>query len=126
MVHPSASNDRWKYPLAFVILFLIEIAIALFVHDEFIRPLVGDMLVVILIYCLVRSIWKVTSTRLCLGILIFAYGIEIGQYFQLANRLGLGNNVLARIVIGSTFDWKDLGAYAIGIGCIYLLEHEAS
>ena len=112
------------YLVAFIALFLIEMVIAIFVHDDFVRPLVGDILVVVLIYCLLRSFWKIPPTRLCLEILIFAYGIEIGQYFHLADVLGLGNNVLARIVIGSTFDWKDLGAYAIGIGSVYLLEHD--
>jgi len=36
-------------------LLLIEILIALFVHDEFIRPYVGDALVVIVLYCECRK-----------------------------------------------------------------------
>ena len=42
------------YLAAFVILFLIEAAIALWVHDRFIRPYIGDVLVVVLVYVFVR------------------------------------------------------------------------
>ena len=42
----SKSRQRMGYLAAFVILFLIEAAIALWVHDRFIRPYIGDVLVV--------------------------------------------------------------------------------
>ena len=46
----SKSRQRMGYLAAFVILFLIEAAIALWVHDRFIRPYIGDVLVVVLVY----------------------------------------------------------------------------
>ena len=39
---------------AFAVLFLIEGAIAIWVHDRFVRPYMGDVLVVVLVYCFVR------------------------------------------------------------------------
>ncbi|MFT5385169.1 MAG: hypothetical protein ACI81W_002574, partial [Saprospiraceae bacterium] len=36
-------------------LFLIEVGIAVFIQDRIIRPYIGDLLVVILIYCFIRS-----------------------------------------------------------------------
>jgi len=45
---------------------------------------------------------------------LFAYLIELGQYFDLVSILKLENYTIARIVIGSTFDVLDLLAYTIG------------
>jgi len=42
-----------KYLILTTILFAIEVLIALFVTDKIIRPFVGDVLIVILLYCLV-------------------------------------------------------------------------
>ena len=47
-------KKRIYYPIAMVIIFLVEVCIALFVRDRFIRPYVGDMLVVVLIYTFLR------------------------------------------------------------------------
>lgn len=43
-------KKRLWYLTAFVILLMVEICIALFVHDRFIRPYVGDVLVTVLLY----------------------------------------------------------------------------
>ena len=45
---------RWGYLAASIIVFIIELIIALYVHDRIIRPYIGDMLVVVLVYCFVR------------------------------------------------------------------------
>ena len=45
---------RIIYAIAFVLLFLTEVYIGLYVRDRFIRPYFGDVLVVILLGCLVR------------------------------------------------------------------------
>ena len=47
-------NKRTAYLLATVLIFLLELFIALFVRDNFIRPYVGDILVVVLVYTCVR------------------------------------------------------------------------
>ena len=47
-------NKRIAYGIATFILLIIEVLIALFVHDAFIRPYIGDVLVVIVIYTFVR------------------------------------------------------------------------
>jgi hypothetical protein len=44
---------RIKYLIVFTVLLSIEVLIAIYVHDTFIRPYVGDMLVVIV--CIVQS-----------------------------------------------------------------------
>lgn len=46
----------------FLVVFVIEVAIALWLDDPFVRPLVGDTLVVILVFYFVRSFIQ-TRTR---------------------------------------------------------------
>ncbi len=102
------------YALLAVLLFGIELAIALWVHDTLIRPFIGDVLVVILLFCLLRAIIQINNNLLILAVLIFSYVVEIGQYFQLAQWLGVEHYPIARIIIGSTFDSMDLVAYTLG------------
>ena len=74
---------RIRYVVCFILSLLIEILIALFVHDKFIRPYVGDALVVIVLYCAVRVIIPKKCKLLPLYIFIFAAGVECLQYFHL-------------------------------------------
>ena len=104
-----------KYALVFVVLHLVETSIALFVMDQIVRPFVGDVLVVVLIYSFVRMLFDVRHPYwLATAILLFSYMVELGQYFNLVSRLGLANSKFAVIVIGASFDWKDLLCYTIG------------
>ena len=43
-------NKRILYGIATIILLVVEVLIALFVHDSIIRPYLGDVLVVVVIY----------------------------------------------------------------------------
>ena len=103
-------------------LFLVEVYIALYVRDEFVRPYVGDFLVVILIYALIRAFFKFSIRSTALGVLIFSFVVEILQYFKIVEILGLGHSRFARIVIGTTFVWEDLIAYTLGIAIALLCE----
>ena len=114
-----------KYFLFTTILFVIEVLIALFVRDAFVRPYVGDYLVVILIYCAVRTVWNAPIKSVAIGVLLFAYVVEVLQYFQIVNKLGLQNNIIAKTIIGYGFEWLDLLAYTLGIMTILALENGA-
>ncbi|MGS0674503.1 ribosomal maturation YjgA family protein [Shewanella sp. 125m-1] len=96
------------------LLLLLLIFIALFINDGFIRPFIGDLLVVIWMFLLLASFINLSPIKLSVSVLILAYSIEIAQYFKLVNLLGLQNNSFARTVIGSTFDWLDFLAYSLG------------
>ena len=109
-----------KYGFAFVLLLLVEILIGVFINDNFIRPFIGDVLVVILIYCLIKTFLKKECVLLPLYIFIFATAVEICQYFDLVTILGLQNNRLARIIIGTTFDINDLVCYFVGFVTLIL------
>lgn len=113
-----------KYFFYTLALLLTEILIALFVHDSFIRPYAGDFLVVILIYCFIRSFLNTPVTETALCVLLFACALETAQYFNLADQLGFESNKLAKIIIGSSFEWKDMLAYSVGILGVLLIENK--
>ena len=104
--------------ILFMIFLAIEVLIALYVHDDFVRPYLGDVLVVVVLYFFVR-IWIPEKYRWLPGaIFVFAAAVEILQYFRLVEILGVENNVFLRTILGSTFDFKDIVCY--GAGCLLL------
>ncbi len=111
-----------KYLAIAVLLFLIEILIALFVHDKFVRPYFGDYLVVILIYCFLKSFVNLSVWSAALIVLVFSFTVEIGQYFNMIGLLGLQHSAFARTVIGNSFAWIDLMAYVAGILSVVIIE----
>ena len=113
---------RYHYFIWAVILFFIEIFIALFIHDQVIRPHIGDFLVVILIYSLLKSFLNVSVWTTAILVLLFSYAVETLQYFKIVEMLGLQNFQFARIIIGTSFSWLDILAYTLGIGFVLLIE----
>jgi hypothetical protein len=100
----------------------LEIFIGAYMHDSIIRPYGGDFLVVILLYCLVRSFWDLPVLLTAVSVLIFSYLVETSQYFRLVDRLGFKRPSLARILLGSYFSWTDIVSYTLGILSVIGLE----
>jgi hypothetical protein len=119
------TSTRTFYPRYFnvaLVIFVIEVLIALYVKDKFIRPYVGDVLVVIMIYCFIRAYVDASAIKVSAFVLAFAVTLEILQYFKLIDLIGLRHNKLARIVIGTKFEWLDLVAYAVGTAIVIVVE----
>jgi hypothetical protein len=114
---------RKKYFIWSVILFLIEVIIAVFIDDRFIRPYLGDFLVVIFLYCLIRAFFRLSVWQTSIDVLLFAYFVEWTQYFRLINILGWQKSLLAKVIIGSSFSWEDILAYTLGILTVLLVEN---
>lgn len=114
-------NKRIKYLIGFIIILIVEVFIALYVHDNVIRPYVGDILVIICIYLLLRTIIPEKIKYLSLYVLILAIAVEIMQYFNFTDILSLQNKIL-KVALGSTFDIKDIVCYVIGYIIIILFE----
>ncbi|GEM_PF-73749 len=113
-MNKEAMKLRIQYLVIFLILLMVEIFIALYVRDRIIRPYVGDILVVVLLYFAVRIVVPEGFRWLPAGVFLFAAGIEILQYIQIVKVLGLEYNRILRTMIGTTFDLKDMWCYAVG------------
>lgn len=107
-------SKRLKYLAAFILMFAVEVLIALFVHDGFVRPYLGDVFVVILIYFFVRIFFPEGIRLLPLYIFLFAVAVEVLQYFDFVDMIGLGENRIARVILGTTFSFADIVCYAAG------------
>ena len=59
---------------------------------------------------------------LFLGVLLFAYAVEISQYFHLIAVVGLENSKIARLIMGTSFSWTDMLMYTLGIILVLILE----
>ena len=115
-------KKRILYAVATLLLLLIEVIIALYVHDDFIRPYVGDILVVIVIYTFIRIIVPEKCKLIPLFLFIFAAGVELLQLANIVEILGVADNKFLKILIGSVFDIKDIVCYAVG--CVILCMYE--
>jgi hypothetical protein len=76
---PSTFPFTRRYFLIAVALFVIEVIIALFVRDRFIRPYGGDFLVVIMLYYGVKAFVQTPPRTIALSVLLFAYTLEISN-----------------------------------------------
>lgn len=106
--------NRRFYCGAAALLLAAEVCIALFVHDAFVRPYLGDVLVILLLYCLGRGVLEIRGSWLVPGVTALGVLAEGLQALRLADRLGLGPASPLRIILGSTFDWADLLCYLAG------------
>lgn len=92
----------------------MEVLIASFINDDFIRPYLGDVLVVLLIYSFTRTFFKIGVWKAILLVVAFAFLVEFLQYWKLIEKLDLKDNPFARAVIGTSFSRLDLLCYLVG------------
>ncbi len=111
-----------KYLYLSLLLLGIELFIGFYVKDRFVRPYVGDFLVVILLYTLLKTFWNARVKVVAYTVLVFSFVLEILQHFRLVDMLGLGHIKIARILIGTSFAWEDLVAYFLGIMVVLVVE----
>lgn len=116
------TKKRISYALITLGLLAVEVLIALFVHDKFIRPYIGDVLVTVLICTFLRIFIPKGVKLLPLYVFIFAAGVEVLQYFRIVEVLGLSDNRFFSILIGSVFDVKDIVCYGVGCVAVFVVE----
>lgn len=109
----TAKRARLVYLTVFLLLFAVEIMIGMYVHDSFVRPYVGDMLVVILLWALVRIFIPYKAVWLSAAVCIFSVIVELTQLIPLVDLLGIKNRLM-RVLMGTSFAYGDLFAYAAG------------
>ena len=107
---------RLIYGILFLVILTIEILIALFIRDDFVRPYIGDMLVTVLICSFARFLIPERVKVMPIFVFVFSALVEIGQYFDFVKLLGLDDNAFISTLLGRTFSMADLICY--GVGCI--------
>lgn len=111
---------RLPYIVATAVLLTVEVLIGAFVHDDFVRPFVGDALVTALLCAMGRIVlprWR----WLPLGVLLFAAAVELSQLIELDRILGVEGTAIGT-AIGSTFDIADLICYTVGCAMFFTCE----
>lgn len=113
---------NWYYFILVLVLFAVELFIGIYVHDTIIRPYGGDFLVVMLIYCFIKTFFNFKDLPTAIGVLIFSFIIEALQYVHIVDKLSLQGSKFARIIIGTSFSWTDTLSYTCGIAVVIVLE----
>lgn len=116
--------ERIGFGAVLILLLTVEVFIGMYATG-WVRNYLGDVLVVILLYALVRLVspekpakWYILPT----GILVFAFIVEFLQLWGFCDRFGITNRLL-RIIIGTGFSTVDLVSYTIGILPCYVVEY---
>ena len=123
MSHTNRFSYRMIMLFLTVLLFITEIIIGMYASG-WIRAYFGDVLVVILIYTLIRTVSPDKPKYgivLPLCILIFSFIVEFLQLWGIADRLHITNKLM-RIIIGTGFSTIDLLCYAAGILPCFVME----
>ena len=117
MTRKGTARIRLYNGIAAALLLTVEVLIARYCHDAFIRPYGGDVLVIPLLACLWRVVFPVFPRHI--GLYMIGAGVmaELWQAFGLVHRLGLDGTVFA-VILGTGFSHIDLICYAVG-GILY-------
>src|SRR5687767_12232689 len=94
-----------NYFILALVLLIVEIAIALFVNDRFLRPYGGDTIAVVLLYCVLRSVLRFPYFSTAVSAWCFACCLEAAQATNLLSQIGLQDNEIARTIVGTSFAW---------------------
>lgn len=76
---------------------------------EIVRGHVGDIAATILVYAMLGLAWRAQLRTRALVAFGIAFAIEVGQLVWHAT------STAGELVLGSTFDWWDVAAYAVGV-----------
>lgn len=114
---------NYKNFIIFLILLSIEVIIALYITQHFVRHTLGDFLCVIMLYYLIKSFVKIKSTYIALIVLLVAYTIEMLQLTPILDYLKIEDPSFVRIIFGTTFSVSDLIAYTFGVVTVLIIEN---
>ena len=109
-----------RYLFLSFLLLVLELIIAQ--TGGFIRHTFGDFLAVILLYCLIKSIFQMTASLAIIISLSIAFGIELLQLTSLSEHAIFNRIPALKLILGSTFSWGDLIAYTLGAAITLFIE----
>lgn len=117
---PAARKRLWFLTVTLALLG-VEIYIGVCVHGGFVRSYLGDTLVVMLLWAAVRIAYPKGLPWLSGAVFVFACLVEVSQIIPLCDLLGIRNNLI-RVLMGTSFAWWDIAAYAAG--CLATAGHD--
>jgi len=112
------------YFLLFLVLFVIAALIAIYLKTGFIRHTFGDFLVVIMLYCFLKSFIDREPKAIAIIVLFISFSVEFLQLTPFLEWINLKDNTYAKIILGSTFHVSDLVAYTLGIVTVLIIENK--
>ncbi|MDE7157061.1 MAG: DUF2809 domain-containing protein [Lachnospiraceae bacterium] len=121
-INEKKDYARLVYGICFLVLAVVEVLIAMFVHDEWVRPYGGDIIIIFVIYAFIRMLLPHGFVSLPIVILLFACLAEGLQYINIVEKLGLGDIEFFNVLLGTVGDVKDIICYAVG--CLILIIYE--
>jgi len=113
---------NYKNFAIFLVLFIIEVIIALYITQHFIRHTLGDYLCAIMLFFFIKSLVKMKSFYVAITILLIAYTVEFLQLTPMLTYLNVEENSVIRIILGTTFSITDLVAYTLGVITVFLID----
>jgi hypothetical protein len=121
-----ARRPRWHFDAraalwALGLFALLVLLATLGARAGWVRGFLGDVLAVAWLYYLFRTVLEAKPLPLALAALGIGCALEAAQYLARLWHLRIANPVL-RAVVGSTPDWMDVLAYAIGFAGVLWLE----
>lgn len=114
----DVNKRRIRFLIIAFILIALEFIIGIFVHDKFIRPFVGDVIVVIILYAFARAVFPKIKLPVAAFVFVFAALYEFTQMLPLADVLGIQNRFV-RVLMGTTFSVADIVCYLVGCGLCF-------
>jgi hypothetical protein len=110
----NMKNIKLNYLFSSISILIIEILIAVFANDQFIRPIFGDYLTVIFLFYLFAAFLKLSKNTIAIITLLISYSIEGLQYIHILEVFKLEHYRILKIIFGTSFSWTDMLAYTIG------------
>lgn len=104
---------RGEYIVSFTVNLIVVLLIGFYGVGWFWRGFLSDVFIVVLLFSFLKMLTPASTLKVSLSVLAFSYLVEISQYFNLVELLGVNNKAI-RILIGTHFDWLDLIAYTVG------------
>lgn len=124
---PGATN-RGRLTYAFLIVLTLMSGLLWRSHfislPSFLTKYGGDALWALLVYFGFGFLFvRIPTSRLALVSLCFAWAIEFFQLYQAPWIDSIRAMRIGHLVLGSTFNWPDLAAYAVGIALGAVVEY---
>lgn len=116
----NRTKSRVTAAAVFAVLLAVEILIGMYAAG-WLRYSFGDVLVMPAMYFLVRIFTNSFRRTLPFILFVFACFVEFLQGLDICGKLGIPQESLLRIIIGTTALWSDIACYAAGMVIIYIL-----